>query len=59
MAKLDKQSVNYRIADEVKRSCETCVMSHIVRTVVGTCDLVEGDIFSWAVCDRWEARTSS
>jgi hypothetical protein len=51
MEKVSKESVNYRPADTISRSCGTCVMFHH-----GICDLVLGKISSSDTCDRWEAK---
>lgn len=51
MQQVSKQSVNYRNGTD-KKHCGNCVMYHDHK-----CDLVEGEISPYEVCDRWEAKT--
>ena len=57
MAKVSKDSVNYRPATNSKR-CGTCGMyrdNKHKRNDIGRCTLVEGLIRLRDTCDKWEA----
>jgi len=57
MAKVSKESVNYRPATNSKR-CGTCSMYRDTNTskiIFGRCTLVEGLIRIRDTCDKWEA----
>lgn len=60
--KVPKDVVDYREGNPEGRHCGNCVMFHGKPSEngyayqIGICDLVEGDIRSDAVCDRWEKK---
>jgi High potential iron-sulfur protein len=56
MAKVSKDSVNYRPATNNKR-CGNCAMySERLHDGRGTCSLVEGSIRRHDTCDKWQAK---
>lgn len=53
--KLSKSEVNYRESMGSKW-CGNCSMWHRIKGESGECDIVEGSIHRFDLCDRWQEK---